>query len=161
MNLSGRMKKARPGKRAAVCAVAAIAGITLTGCGAVDSFNKNTADAWSVTYEVTVTGEANNAVDQIAYLESPERGEASVETTVETAATVNDAQNADTATWQETTMVTAEDEAGVAATPRKGASATCRVLLDGKKEINTKTGAEGERVECRVQTPAFATQASN
>ncbi|MHA6969110.1 hypothetical protein ACX5K5_15600 [Glutamicibacter bergerei] len=156
MNLGGWVKTARPGKRAAVCAMAVIAGISLTGCGAVESFNKQTADAWSVTYEVTVTGETINAVDQIVYLESPGRGEASAETTMETAATVNDAKNADTATWRETTIVTAEDDAGVAATPRKGASATCRVLLDGEKEISTKTGAVGERVECRVKTPAFA-----
>jgi hypothetical protein len=31
-----------------------------------------------------------------------------------------------------------------------------RVLLDDKKEISIKTGDAGERVECRIQTPAFA-----
>lgn len=137
-------------------AAALALGAGLTGCGAVESFNKSTADAWAVTYEVSVSGETVNALSDVSYLDAPARGEDSAEVTEQVVATVNDAENQQLASWRTESMVTAEQEAAVAATPAKGTAATCRILLDGVKEIAAVTGKPGERVECSATTPAFS-----
>lgn len=129
--------------------------LALTGCGAGDFIEKQTADAWSVTYEVTVSGTAINALDEVTYLDSPSRGEKSEPTPAERVATTNDPDHAGTAVWKETAMVTAEHEAGVSATPLADATAVCRILLDDEREISSVTGTAGERVECAASTPAF------
>ncbi|WP_404287818.1 hypothetical protein [Glutamicibacter arilaitensis] len=133
-----------------------VLGLSVTSCGMVESFGRQTADAWSVTYEVSVAGGTINGLDDVRYLEAPTRGEDSSETAVGEVATTNDPSNKQIASWQETVMVTAEDEAGVSAVPRAGATATCRILLDGVKEIAAVTGEVGKPVQCSVTTPAFA-----
>lgn len=139
-----------------VLSLSALLGVSVAGCGAADSWNKQVADAWSVTYEVSVSGASTDSLHDITYLQSPGRGEESTETSLDSAATTSDPENSKGALWQETVTITAEDEAGVAATVPKGATATCRILLDGVKEIQSKTVADGQRVECKVQTPAFS-----
>lgn len=139
----------------AASSAALVLGIGLTGCGAVDGWNKATADAWAVTYEVTVSGENTDALSDVSYLDSPERGEDSAEVTEESVATTNDAGTKNESSWTAESVITAEKDAAIAATPAEGSTATCRILLDGVKEIAAQTGKPGERVECAVTTPAF------
>jgi len=138
------------------CTLLVALGLSITSCGIVESFDRQTADAWSVTYELSVTGGTINGIDDVRYLEAPARGEASSETAVGEVATTNDSSNKRRASWQETVMVTTEDEAGISAAPRAGATATCRILLDGVKEIAAATAEVGKPVQCSVTTPAFS-----
>ncbi|PRA10251.1 hypothetical protein CQ010_14745 [Arthrobacter sp. MYb211] len=156
MKIAQNTKTKRISKILGASSLLVVLGLSATACGMVESFGRQTADAWSVTYEVSVTGGTVNGIDDVKYLEAPTRGEVSSETAVGEVATTNDPAKKRSATWQETVMVTAEEEAGVSAAPRVGATATCRVLLDGVKEIAAVTGEPGKPVECAVSTPAFA-----
>lgn len=149
------MKGTKVRRTIVMSSVLTAVGLAIASCGAGEFVEKQTADAWSVTYRITVEGGEINALEEVTYLEAPSRGEESVETDRGTAATVNDPDAAHMATWEETAVVTAQSEAGVSATPREGATATCQVLLDGEKEIAAETGRPGTRVDCRVSTPAF------
>ncbi|MGH3652213.1 hypothetical protein [Glutamicibacter sp.] len=126
-----------------------------TGCGAVDSWDKATSDAWSVTYEIEVTG-ATGQLPAVSYLESAKRGEPGTIVDVSEAVWVPDSKDPSRATWSVESIITAETDASLTATPAKGATATCRILLDGTKEIAARTGATGEPVECSATTPAFS-----
>ncbi|UYQ77314.1 hypothetical protein OF385_15025 [Glutamicibacter sp. JL.03c] len=130
-------------------------GIGLAGCGAVESWDKATSDAWAVTYEVTVTGGTSNSLKDVSYLEAEKRGEDSTSVTEESVSTSEATGKKKNKVWSIESMVTAQKDASVAATPDKDGTATCRVLLDGVKEIASATGAPGERVQCDVTTPAF------
>ncbi|MFK0083043.1 hypothetical protein [Glutamicibacter sp. NPDC090743] len=132
-----------------------VLGMGLTGCGAIESFDKSTADAWAVTYEITVSGEAADALSDVSYLDSPSRGEDSAEVTEQAVATTSGAGKNSESIWTAQSVITAEKDAAIAATPAAGSTATCRILLDGVKEIAAQTGKPGERVECAVTTPAF------
>lgn len=139
----------------AASSAALVLGMGLTGCGAVDDWDKATADAWAVTYQVTVSGENADALSDVSYLDSPSRGEDSAEVTEESVATTSDAGKKDETSWSTESVITAEKDAAIAATPAEGSTASCRILLDGVKEIAAQTGKPGERVECAVTTPAF------
>lgn len=126
-----------------------------TGCSAVEDFNKSTSDSWAVTYEVSVTGGDTSKITDIKYLESEKRGEAGTELSLPSGKTT--AEGKDTAVWSLESIVTAEKDAAISAVPGKGTTATCRILLDGVKEIAAETSKPGERVDCAVTTPAFST----
>lgn len=135
--------------------VAALAlAVGATGCSAVEDFNKSTSDSWAVTYEVSVTGGDTSTINDIKYLESEKRGEAGTELSLSSGETKKDSEGG--AVWSLESIVTAEKDAAVSATPGKGATATCRILLDGVKEIAAETSKPGERVDCAVSTPAFS-----
>ncbi|MDR4534428.1 hypothetical protein [Glutamicibacter sp. PS] len=149
---------ARRGRRLLATGSILALGLSLTACGASDFLKKQTADAWSVTYEVTVEGKDINRLTEVSYLDAPSRGESSSNVPVGEAATTNSASNAAKASWTKDAMVTAEADARISATPGKGAKATCRILLDGERELAKKTGAPGKPVECSATTPAFETK---
>lgn len=130
-------------------------GAGLSGCGAVDSFGKATSDAWAVTYEVAVEGSSGNQLSEVSYLEAEKRGEDSSAVTEDSVSLAADAKDKSKKTWSAESMVTAEKEASISATPGKDGTATCRILLDGTREIASETGAPGERVLCQATTPAF------
>ncbi|WP_313810535.1 hypothetical protein [Glutamicibacter sp.] len=142
-------------KSAVVSSAALALVIGATGCGAVKDFQKSTSDAWSVTYEVSVSGGDTSTISDVTYLEAEKRGEDSVEKTSASEATTTDAKTK-AATWSTEAIVTAEKKAAVSATPAKGTTATCKILLDGVKEIASATAKPGERVECSADTPAFS-----
>ncbi|NQD42120.1 hypothetical protein [Glutamicibacter halophytocola] len=127
----------------------------LAGCGAVGSWDKATSDAWAVTYEVTVAGGSGDSLKDVSYLEAEKRGEDSTEVTEDSVATTDDAKKKASSIWSVESMVTAQKDASIAATPAQGGTATCRILLDGVKEIASETGAPGKRVQCEATTPAF------
>lgn len=139
----------------AVTGVAIFLGLSVSGCGAIDDFNKVTADAWAVTYEVTVTGGDTGSLNDIEYLESLERGDDPVLLSVDTGVTTKARDGHDAALWSVESIVTAQMNAAVAATPGDGATATCRILLDGVQQIAEESAAPGERVECAALTPGF------
>jgi len=130
-------------------------GAGLSGCGAVGSWDKATADAWAVTYEVTVAGGSGDSLKDVSYLEAEKRGEDSTAVTEDSVAATDDAKKKGSKVWSVESMVTAQKDASIAATPAQGGTATCRILLDGVKEIASETGAPGKRVECEATTPAF------
>lgn len=130
-------------------------GVGVAGCGAVESYDKAVSDAWAVTYEVSVTGTTDDSLHDVSYLEAEKRGEDSTPVTEESVNTTEATGKNKNKVWSVESMVTAQKDASVAATPDKDGTATCRVLLDGVKEIASETGAPGERVQCDVTTPAF------
>lgn len=130
-------------------------GVGLAGCGAVDSYDKAISDAWSVTYEVSVDGASDDTLSEVSYLEAQKRGEESAEVTEDTVTANADEKKKSRKVWSVESMVTAEQDATIAATPGKDATATCKILLDGVKEIASETGVPGQRVDCEATTPAF------
>lgn len=140
-------------KLAAGCAALAL-GAGMAGCSAVDSWDKATADAWAVTYEVSVSGGATGTLHDVAYLQAPARGEDSAEVVEGSVATSSEGSG-EKAAWRTETMVTAQQDAAIAATPGEGATATCRILLDETRELAAHSAGPGERVECSAATPAF------
>ena len=128
----------------------------MTGCSAVDEYKRATSDAWAVTYELSVTGGESKELKDISFLDSEERGGESVEVTGGLGMAQPDEDKKDTYVFTVDAMITAEKDAGISATPAKDVTATCRVLLDGVKEIASETGKPGEAVNCSVTTPAFS-----
>lgn len=126
-----------------------------TGCQAIEGIQKSTSDAYAITYEVSVSGGDSKAIKDVSYLDSDERGGDSVEKTSASEKTTVDAKDKAAALWSKEAMITAEKDAAVSATPGKGATASCKILIDGIKEISAATGKAGERVECSATTQAF------
>ena len=126
-----------------------------TGCQAIEGIQKSTSDAYAITYEVSVTGGDTKTIKDVSYLDSDERGGDSVEKTSASEQTTADAKNKATSVWTKEAMITAEKNAAVSATPGKGATASCKILIDGVKEISAVTGKPGESVDCSAATPAF------
>ena len=136
----------------AVAAATLLTALTATGCSYVAKY---TADAYSITYRVTVEGDDIDTISAVEYGESPNRGEETAAVDAGGLVTKNDSADAHTASWQTEALVTATEEAWVTATPGAGAVATCSILIDGEREIDTATAGMGETVECRATTPAF------
>lgn len=130
--------------------------VGLAGCGAVQSYGNATSDAWAVTYQVSVDGRSDEKLRDVTYLEAEKRGEDSTEVTDDSISATAESKSSKGSVWSVESMVTAQKDAGVAATPAKDGIATCKILLDGVKEIASETGAPGERVDCKVNTPPFS-----
>ncbi|WP_459301102.1 hypothetical protein [Arthrobacter sp. TMN-49] len=124
----------------------------MSGCSFVE---KQTSDAWSVSYEVTVAGGELNSLGSVSYDEAPSRGEDSSTVEKGTVATTNLIDAPGKAQWSATALVTATKKSSVAATPGPGSTASCRILLDGTKEIATAAAPAGQPVTCASTTPAF------
>ncbi|KAM9863858.1 hypothetical protein ACI1US_00242 [Leucobacter sp. BZR 635] len=128
-------------------------GLTLSGCGVIDTVTKSAADAWSVTYEVTTDSDAPAQLSDVSYLDAKDRMTEQHTEQVSHAATAATADGS--FAWTADTIVVTGDPASVSATPPKGVSATCRILLDGTRELASETGAPGEAVHCESVTPEF------
>lgn len=142
--------------RMPVTLVTALVGVlAMSGCSFVE---KQTSDAWSVSYEITVVGDELNRLDSVSYLDAPSRGEDSAAVAAGTVATSNVADDPSKAVWSTTALVTATQESSVTATPGPGTSASCRILLDETREIASETAPAGEAVTCTATTPEFPKQ---
>ncbi len=126
--------------------------LTLTGC---DSFSKQTADAWAVTYEIEVQGTSTELIGAVSYDKAPSRGEDSSSVTAGDVSTTKLADSKDSAVWKVEAQVTAQKRAAVTGTAQPGSIASCRILLDGVREISKNTAKPGEPVSCSADTPAF------
>lgn len=132
----------------AAVVVAGSVAVLATGCSFVQ---QQTGDAWSVTYEVSVDQPSGAALTDVRVEGAEKRGDAPEVHRLGTQETGTQK----TGTWEHDSIVLAEQRASVRATPPRGATATCRILLDGKREIATETAAAGQPVTCSVDTPAF------
>lgn len=137
----------------AAVVVAGSVAVLATGCSFVQ---QQTGDAWSVTYEVSVDQPSGAALTDVRVEGAKKRGDAPEVHRLGTQETgTQETSTQKTGTWVHESIVLAEQRASVRATPARGATATCRILLDGKREIATETAAAGEPVTCSVDTPAF------
>ena len=141
----------RPVRLASVAAVAGAVALLATGCSPIQ---QQIGDAWAVTYEVRVDRPVGADLTGVR-VEGAERRGAAPETrdlgSVETGTAADGGSR-----WTRESVVLAEQRASVRATPEEGATATCRILLVGEREIATETSAApGRPVRCSVQTPAF------
>lgn len=137
----------------AAVVVAGSVAVLATGCSFVQ---QQTGDAWSVTYEVSVDQPSGAALTDVRVEGAEKRGDAPEVHRLGTQETsTQETSTQKTGTWEHESIVLAEQRASVRATPARGATATCRILLDGKREIATQTAAAGEPVTCSVDTPAF------
>ncbi len=126
----------------ALVAAGAVA-LALTGC--TSSF-----DAWAVTYEVTVTGATAADLSAVSYAE--EDGRYGPSSKIE----LGDVDVADTESmWSRDVVISASQWSYVTATPVGDGVASCRILLDGEREIESATAAAGQPVTCSVPTPSF------
>ncbi|MEB4614445.1 hypothetical protein [Leucobacter sp. M11] len=128
-------------------------GLLLSACGAIDTAMKSAADAWSVTYEVTTDSADPVALTEVSYLDMETR--TSGQSTVRVPDATTAADGAGLPRWTAETIVITGDSASVSATPPEGVAASCRILLDGKREIAAETGQPGEPVRCDEVTPKF------
>ncbi|TCL88617.1 hypothetical protein EDF31_101461 [Curtobacterium sp. PhB142] len=137
----------------AAVVVAGSVAVLATGCSFVQ---QQTGDAWSVTYEVSVDQPSGAALTDVRVEGAEKRGDAPEVHRLGTQETgTQETSTQKTGIWEHESIVLAEQRASVRATPARGAAATCRILLDGKREIATETAAAGEPVTCSVDTPAF------
>jgi hypothetical protein len=148
------MIPAPPARRAARTLTAlALGALTLavSGCAGIAD---DLADIYAITYEVTTTGPAAGGIVDVSYAEAEHRGRPSIVTDVGAAA-MGPGDEAAMSTWSVEAVVTAEDWAFVQATPVDGEALTCRILVDGVREIASSTAAAGQPVTCQVPTPPF------
>ncbi|MET9229109.1 MmpS family transport accessory protein [Lentzea sp. NPDC003310] len=96
-----------------------------------------TGKAWAITYEVSA--EPAETLAEVTYAESATRYRNQRPQTVTTEKPLP---------WQLEVVVNARETAKVSATPRGAQALTCRILLDGVKELAAKTGKPGETVTC-------------
>lgn len=135
-----------------LAAAAAIVLVPLTACSVV---NQSFGDAWSVTYQVVVDRPQDVELTEVA-VEGAEKRGASPEVTDLGSQTALASSGGEGALWEREVIVLAGEDARVSATPPSGSIATCRVMIDGTREIATATSeAPGEPVTCKVVTPAF------
>ncbi|ROP72671.1 hypothetical protein [Curtobacterium sp. PhB115] len=140
----------RPVRLVAGAVLAAGLALTATGCSFVQ---QQTGDAWSVTYQVQVDGPAGSELSDVRVEGAEKRGDAPEVHRLGTQKT-STAKTSGSA-WEHESIVLAEQRASVRATPGPDATATCRILLDGEREIAAETSAAGKAVTCSADTPAF------
>ena len=63
--------------------------------------------------------------------------------------------NGGSATWSVDSSVVVGDTAKITATAAEGQRATCRILLDGERELASETGEAGGAVTCSATAPPF------
>lgn len=118
------------------------AAAALLGTAACNSIG----DAWDVTYEVTSQDGAATTITDVSWYGAEKRGQAYDTRTVDGGATTP---------WTAEGLVGANDKAAVSATPEGDAVLTCRIVLNGERELVTETGNAGEAVTCETTTPKF------
>lgn len=121
--------------------VAVVGGGTVVLVNSFGGWNTLIGKAWAITYEVSAQP-AETAVD-VTYTESPDRyrKEAPRTTTVSRPLP-----------WTYEAVINYGEEAEVSATPKGDQVLTCRILLDGVKELAKATAAPGQQVTCRAVT---------
>lgn len=136
-----------------LAAGAIAAAITLigTGCSVIQ---QQAGDAWAVTYEVSVDQPSRARLADVRVEGAKRRGDAPEVHELGTVQTST--ATASGSRWMHVSVVLAEQRAFVTATPGAGATATCRIMLDGKRVIETQTSpAPGKAVSCTTTTPKF------
>lgn len=148
------MTSAPPLRRAARAGTALALGAATLALAGCTSVMDDIADIYSITYEVTTTGPADGGLTGVSYAEASHRGRPSIVMDVGDAS-FSPGDDSASSIWSVESAVTAEDWAFVQATPVDGEALTCRILVDGVKEIASSTAAPGQPVTCQVPTAPF------
>ncbi|WP_052684947.1 hypothetical protein [Lentzea aerocolonigenes] len=98
--------------------------------------------AWAITYEVT-TQPAAAAPVQVEFTENPDRNKKESPHVISKAAA---------APFTSEVIINAGEKAEITATPGGDQVLTCRILLDGVKELASATAAPGQKVSCTTVT---------
>ena len=104
-------------------------------------WNTLTGKAWAITYQVK-SQPADTAVD-VTYAENPDRYRKETPQSVTIGKPLP---------WQYEVVINAGEKAQVSATPKGDQVLTCRILLDGIKELATATAKPGQKVTCEAVT---------
>lgn len=146
-----RLRRNRRLTRVAGASLAAVLVATMSsGCSFI---HNQTTPAWSVTYEVEVDQPAGASLTDVSVEGAETRGDEPKNMPLAKQATSQpDGQGS---TWKHEVIVLVKEHAAVRATPPAGAVATCRILLDGKREIAKSVSAAGKSVSCEARTPDF------
>ncbi|MER5886476.1 hypothetical protein ABT160_21850 [Streptomyces sp. NPDC001941] len=131
---------------AAFVLVVAGAGGLYLALNNIDWLKKKTGAAWEITYEAGVKGGGAGGAraTQVTYALSPDRTE---DRTLERRA------GAVALPWKEVVQLRVGETARVVVTPAPGATATCRVVLDGVRTVAEGVSpAPGKPAVCSVVT---------
>ena len=126
-------------KTRVVLAATAVAGALVSA----SACSNPTGKAWAITYEVT--DQNGGTLSEVSYAKSPssfnrETRQSKVDGPVGVP-------------WKEEVVITAGGKAEVTATPSGNMKLTCRILLDGEKELASATApAAGQPVTCAKVT---------
>ncbi len=131
-----------------VLAVAAVAGLAVAVLVGRPGFTwlkeLRGGNGWYLTYEASAHGEGGPGTGEIAYTVSPDRFEDGLDTERVSGAALP---------WSEESVVNTGAIARVEITPQDGRTATCRIMLDGVREVASATSpAPGEPAVCEVKT---------
>lgn len=116
---------------------------TVVLCAGLAACSNPSGKSWAITYEVT--GQDNGTLAKVDYADSPNRYNDEIkQQTVQGPVGVP---------WKQDVVVTAGQQAEVTATPTGTLTLTCRVLLDGVKELAKSTApGPGRPVSCAKVT---------
>ena len=132
----------------------AVLGLSLTGCGFIQDVRKSSEDAWAVTYEISTDSATETPLSAVEYVDRDGRLEEPKTITIDDVAALPGTVG-NSAGWAVDTIAVAGDDVSFSATPAADVSATCRILLDGEREIASFQGEPGEAVNCVATTPQF------
>lgn len=112
-------------------------------CAGLAACSNPTGKSWAITYEVT--GKTNGTLAQVGYADSPNRYNDEVKQ--------QSVQGPVGVPWKQDVVVTAGQKAQLTATPTGDVTLTCRILLDGVKELAKATApGPGQPVRCEKVT---------
>jgi hypothetical protein len=121
--------------------LAVLGGGTVALVNHLGGWNTLVGKAWAITYEVKAEP-AETAVD-VTFDRSPSRNRKE---------TPQSATISTPLPWSSEVVVNAGEKARVSATPLGDQVLSCRILLDGVKELAAATGKPGQTVNCETVT---------
>lgn len=136
-------------QKLSIGAAVTLSAASLAGCSSLRQ------DAWALTYELMVPGTESAELTNVSYSEQEKRGEDPQTTTLSSVTTGPLEGVADGTGWEADAMLEVGLTASITATAPEGVPATCRILLDGTREVASNTGEPGGSVTCEVVTPEF------
>ncbi|MFD9888133.1 hypothetical protein ACFWY9_02235 [Amycolatopsis sp. NPDC059027] len=121
-----------------LCGVLAVGGLM-----AVSACSNPIGKSWAITYEVSAN--ADGTLSEASYALSPDRYENKV--------VQHPVPGPVGVPWKQEVVISAGQKAAVTAMPAKDLTLTCRILLDGTKELAKSTApAAGAPVTCEKVT---------
>lgn len=144
-------KKRRLSRTIAAVLLCGSAMAAVAGCSFIE---QQIGDAWAVTYEVSVDQPIGADLADIRIEGAENRGDTPSVHDVSDQQTTEENQGG--SVWTHDLIVLAEQQASVRVIPPENATATCRILVGGDREIAKATSATpGAEVVCSADTPAF------
>ncbi|MFD4669282.1 MmpS family transport accessory protein [Lentzea sp. NPDC058450] len=121
--------------------LAVVGGGTVALVNHFGGWNTLVGKSWAITYEVSA--QPAETLADVTYAESPNRNRKETPQNTSTSAPLP---------WTTEVIINAGEKAQVAVTPKGDQVLTCRILLDGVKELATATGKPGQKVDCEAVT---------